>query len=288
MEYEDRITIWAPEGLALEYTLAGLGSRFLAGLVDLALRVIVLGAVLAILEIAGAPSTVVLIVFIVGAFLALFAYDIAFEVWADGRTPGKRWNGLRVLMADGQPVTFGPSAVRNLLRIIDIWATAMTVGAISILVTKRNQRLGDLAGGTIVVRERRAGTVRFSRNASDPTTALVAAAAPGALGAPGVRAPSPPPALPALRRARGPRRSRRARRDRRHRDHRAELSAVRDFLARRERLSREARIRVAGTLASTLSPKVGGLPPHGLGPEPLLETIAAAKAASGYGSGSRP
>lgn len=260
MEYEDRITIWAPEGLALEYTLAGLGSRFLAGLVDLALRVIVLGAVLAILELAGAPSTIVLIVFVLGAFLALFAYDIAFEVWAAGRTPGKRWNGLRVLMADGQPVTFGPSAVRNLLRIIDIWATAMTVGAISIIVTRRNQRLGDLAGGTIVVRERRAAAVRFNRNASGAaastatTTASATTAAPVGIDVTAITA--------------------------------SELSAVRDFLARRERLSKEARVRVAGTLASTLSAKVGGLPPHGLAPEPLLETIAAAKAAGGYGSGS--
>ena len=135
MEYEDRITIWAPEGLALDYTLAGLGSRFLADLVDVAIRVIVLGAVIAILEVAGAPSTVVLIVFVVGAFLALFGYDIAFEVWAAGRTPGKRWNGLRVLMANGQSVTFSASAVRNLMRVIDIWATAMVVGSVSIIVT---------------------------------------------------------------------------------------------------------------------------------------------------------
>ena len=67
----------------------------------------------------------------------------------------------------------------------------------------------------------------------------------------------------------------------------SELSAVRDFLSRRDRLSREARGRVADTLATTLSPKVGGLPPGRMSAERLLETIAAAKAASGYGSASR-
>ena len=256
MEYEDRITILAPEGLALEYTLAGLGSRFLADLVDVALRVIVLGAILAILTIAGVSQTIRLIVFIVGAFLALFAYNVAFEVWAAGRTPGSRWNGLRVLMADGQPVTFGPSAVRNLMRIIDIWATAMIVGSVSIIVTKRNQRLGDLAAGTIVVRERRANAIRFGE-----TKASAAASSRTDPPEPAIAVGIDVTAITA-----------------------AELSAIRDFLARRDRLSRDARARVAGTLASTLGAKVGGLPPRALAPEQLLETIAAAKADSGYGS----
>ena len=256
MEYEDRITILAPEGLELEYTLAGLGSRFLADLVDVVIRVLVLGAILAILTIAGVSQTVRLIVFIVGAFLALFAYNVAFEVWSAGRTPGSRWNGLRVLMADGQPVTFGPSAVRNLMRIIDIWATAMIVGSVSIIVTKRNQRLGDLAGGTIVVRERRANTIRLGQ-----AKARSSAPSPAASPAPAIPVGIDVTAITA-----------------------AELSAIRDFLARRDRLSRDARARVADTLASTLGAKVGGLPPRGLAPEQLLETIAAAKGASGYGS----
>jgi uncharacterized RDD family membrane protein YckC len=262
MEYEDRITIWAPEGLALNYTLAGLGSRFLADLVDVAIRVIVLGAVIALLELAGAPSTLVLIVLTVGGFLALFAYDIAFEVWAAGRTPGKRWNGLRVLMASGQPVTFGPSAVRNLMRVIDIWATAMVVGTVSIVLTPRNQRLGDLAGGTIVVRERRAGAIRLGRT----TPAASAPTAPSS-GSAGDR-PAVPTGIDVTAITT------------------SELSAVRDFLSRRDRLSRDARARVAGTLATTLSPKVGGLPPGRISAEHLLETIAAAKAASGYRSAS--
>ena len=269
MEYEDRITIWAPEGLALDYTLAGLGSRFLANLVDVAIRVIVLGAVIAILEVAGAPPTLVLIVFVIGAFLALFAYDIAFEVWAAGRTPGKRWNGLRVLMANGQPVTFSASAVRNLMRVIDIWATAMVAGSVSIIVTPRNQRLGDLAGGTIVVRERRAEAIRFGRTAqsSAASRSAITAAPPTA------DRPTERPAVPAGLDVTAITAS--------------ELSAVRDFLSRRDRLSREARARVADTLAATLSPKVGGLPPGRISAERLLETIAAAKAASGYGSASR-
>lgn len=246
MEYEDRITIWAPEGLALEYTLAGLGSRFIAELADVLLRLIVLGALIGLLAIIGVSGTALVIVAIVGGFLALFAYDIAFEVWGGGRTPGKRWNGLRVLMASGQPVSFGASATRNVFRIIDIWATAMIAGTVSIVLTKRGQRLGDLAGGTIVVRERR--TPRSTT--------------PG----PGPEAIAPQEAIDVT--AVGP----------------TELAAIRDFLSRRQRLTPDARRRVAGALADGVLRQVGGLPPGGYSPERLLEVIAATKAAPRYGS----
>lgn len=239
MEYEDRITIWAPEGLQLDYALAGLGSRFIAAAFDAALRVIVVAAAVGVAAAAGAGSTFLLIVLIVGSFLSLFVYNIAFEVWGGGRTPGKRWSGLRVLMADGQPVSFAASAIRNLLRIIDEWATALLAGSISILVTKRNQRLGDLAAGTIVVRERRATS---------------GAAAPEALHnlRPGIDVTAVSS---------------------------SDLAAIREFLGRRERLTRDSRARVARALVSGIAPKVGGLTPGELSDEQLLETVAAAKAA---------
>jgi uncharacterized RDD family membrane protein YckC len=254
VEYEDRITIWAPEGLALEYTLAGLGSRFIAELVDVGLRVLVLGAVIGVLAAAGARGTALIIVLIVGAFLALFAYDIAFEMWAAGRTPGKRWNGLRVLMASGQPVTFGASAVRNVMRIIDMWGTAMLAGTVSIVLTKRGQRLGDLAGGTIVVRERRASE-RRARGAAPEPAVRVPIAGQDDVDVTAVSA--------------------------------AELSAIRDFLGRRQQLTPAARARVAAALADGVRGKVGGLPPGGYTPEELLQVIVAAKGSSGPEAGPR-
>lgn len=241
MEYEDRITIPTPEGIELEYTLAGLGSRFIAELVDTLLRLVVLGALLGVLVAIGG-GTLAAIGLIVATFLAVFAYDITFEVWAAGRTPGKRWNGLRVVMSTGQPVSFGPSAVRNLLRIVDMWGTALVAGIIAITVTKRNQRLGDLAAGTIVVRERR---THLATEISEPQE---------------VDAGVDVTAVTA-----------------------SELAAVRNFLARRKSLTPQARARVSQALAAKLATKVGGLPPGDLPPERVLETIAAAKAASQYG-----
>ncbi len=239
MEYEDKIRIATPEGIELEYTLAGLGSRFGAALIDLIIRLFLLGALYGLLA-AVAPNTVGAIIFLIAIFFAIFGYDIAFEVWGGGRTPGKRWSGLRVVMITGQPVGFAASAVRNLMRIIDIYATVFIAGTVSILTTKRNQRLGDLAGHTIVLRERH--------------TRLKGVAAPDS-----VAVPAHGLDVTAITAS--------------------ELAAVREFLSRRDRLAREARDRVGTALANGLRRKVGGLPPGELPPERLLEMIAAAKAA---------
>jgi len=238
VEYEDRITISAPEGIELEYTLAGLGSRFMAAFVDTVLRIVVLAAVIGLLAALGAGQTLLGLALIVGLFLALFAYDVAFEVWAAGRTPGKRWNGLRVLMATGQPVSVAPSAVRNLMRIVDVWGTALIAGVVSVLVTKRNQRLGDLAAGTIVVRERRDQGVMASLSTPFAAQTGIDVTAVSA----------------------------------------AELAAIRDFLARRDRLTAVSRARVSRVLADGIAPRVGGLAPGGVPPEELLEMVLAAKA----------
>lgn len=239
MEYEDAITIPTPEGLELQYPLAGGGSRFAAELIDVLLRLVALGVLFGVLAALGAGSGAT-IVLIVASFLAWFAYDIVFEVWGAGRTPAKRWSGLRVVMAGGQPVGVGSSAVRTLLRLIDQWLTLGIVGMVAIQFTSRNQRLGDLAAGTIVVRE------RTSPAAQSPPVEL-----PPALADVDITAITAP-----------------------------ELAAVRDFLARRESLTKDARPRVAQALSERLADKVGGLPPGGLPPERLLETIVAAKSRS--------
>ena len=77
-----------------------------------------------------------------------------FEVLGGGRTPGKRWTGLRVVRSGGRRSRFTRSAMRNILRLIDILPGFYGVGMAVIFVTPHNQRLGDLAAGTLVVRDR--------------------------------------------------------------------------------------------------------------------------------------
>jgi uncharacterized RDD family membrane protein YckC len=159
VQYEDRIAIGTPEGVELELVLAGLGSRFVATLLDLLIKagaVILFVILLLIVNAAGgASSTVIAVTAILVAFSALFVYDVLFEVWGGGRTPGKRATGLRVIRDGGSPVNLTASLVRNILRLIDFLPSAYLVGIICITVTSTNKRLGDLVAGTIVVRERR-------------------------------------------------------------------------------------------------------------------------------------
>jgi uncharacterized RDD family membrane protein YckC len=150
VEYEDRLTIETPEGVDLDLLLAGYGSRFSAQLIDGAIKAVLIGALYVTLGLAGGFGTAL---FFVAFFAVYIGYDIAFETLAAGRTPGKRWSGMRVVREGGGAVTFIHSAIRNILRLIDGVGTGYAVGTISILVSKHNQRLGDMAGGTLVVRD---------------------------------------------------------------------------------------------------------------------------------------
>lgn len=170
MELEDRIIVTAPEGIELQLTLAGAGSRFIAGAIDLCLQlVLIVLAALVLFGLVGGGLARDLFAF--AAFAAVFLYDILFETLASGRTPGKRLSHLRVVRTQGAPVDLPASAIRTLLRLIDALPTVYLVGLLSILVTARNQRLGDLAAGTLVIRD-----------AAAPSTPSSATALPDAAG----------------------------------------------------------------------------------------------------------
>src|SRR3712207_5180850 len=116
MEYQDRLTITTPEGVELDLELAGLGSRFTAQAIDLLIKgVSILLTVLALssLDLTGYA------IMIPATALIFYAYDVVFETFANGRTPGKRALRLRVLRAEGEPVDFMSSAIRNVLRLVD-------------------------------------------------------------------------------------------------------------------------------------------------------------------------
>lgn len=250
MEYEDRITIATPEGVDLQLTLAGVGSRFTSALVDLAIQLALVIA-FALVFFVGLDSIVGGggfggAVFGVLSFLLFAGYDIVFEVFASGRTPGKRLNGLRVVRSDGSPVGFLTSAVRNVLRLIDILPTMYLVGIVSILATRRNQRLGDLAAGTLVVRERLGAGPAGWR--PDALAAPVAEPAWASWDVSGITSD--------------------------------EVVTVRRFLDRRHELTYEARSRLGDELADALRPRVPGLPEAVRG-ESFLEQLVAAKHARG-------
>lgn len=160
MQLDDRLTIETPEGVDLEVTLAGLGSRAGAAFLDGLILLVVLVAVMlgtAFLGFADTSEDVAALILGVGALVAtvaLFGYFLLFETLNSGRTPGKAALGIRVIKVDGTPLGFGAVSIRTLLRIVDFLPTAYAVGMISLLTSSRNQRIGDLAAGTVVVRDR--------------------------------------------------------------------------------------------------------------------------------------
>jgi uncharacterized RDD family membrane protein YckC len=188
------LVVTTPERVAFRFETAGLGSRFTAQLVDLLVLAAMMAALglvaFGIATLTGATTTATLVLVVVG-FLLFWAYWIVPEALWSGRTLGKRLLRLRVVDARGGPLTVGQAIVRNLLRIVDFLPSSYAVGAVVMFASPRNQRLGDLVAGTVVVRERMA--VRLGDLAGEPATA-----AEGGAPAAGVR---PPPRLePRLRR----------------------------------------------------------------------------------------
>jgi uncharacterized RDD family membrane protein YckC len=241
-DYEDRLTITTPEGVDLSLTLAGVGSRFIAATVDLVVEAIVLIALALLIFLTngfGAGAEAAAAIYAVVFFLVFWGYDVAFEVLSSGRTPGKRWNGLRVVRTEGQAIGFLASAARNLLRLVDFLPSFYLIGIISILATGKNQRLGDIVAGTVVVRERRGSTV-------SPSTApaLHAWTPAGTWDVSTITA--------------------------------EEVAAVRTFLERRSTIDPAARSEIAATIAGRLRPKVAGVPDN-VSSEAFLEQIALAK-----------
>lgn len=157
MQYEERTRIATPEGVELELLLAGLASRFMAEVVDSILIGLLLGGLVAVAALAGGAAGLAILAVVGGGFMLIaVVFHVAFEVLAGGRTPGKRMCGLRVVLDGGGAVGVRTSAVRNLVRLIEGPPLFYVPAIVAILATRRNQRLGDLAAGTLVVREARA------------------------------------------------------------------------------------------------------------------------------------
>jgi len=158
---DDQVTIETPEHIEVHYELAGIGSRALAGLFDFMLQAIItvlivmalvwLGAVLKLQDFLGVVGAI-----IIGStgFLAFTVYYVIAEMLTGGQSPGKRMAGLRVVGIDGRPLTFLQSALRNIIRAVDMIPFFYTVGLIAVFASRRAQRLGDMVAGTMVVKER--------------------------------------------------------------------------------------------------------------------------------------
>lgn len=161
---DETLHIDTPENIVFDYQVAGLGSRFMAAVVDTILLVLTLLlvnlALWAILDSLGvslfdtengwafALTTLV-------QFAIFWGFYILFETAWNGQTPGKRWMNLRVIRSDGTPVTLTEVVIRNIIRFVDFLPANYAVGVTAAFIDGQSRRLGDMAAGTLVVIDRR-------------------------------------------------------------------------------------------------------------------------------------
>ncbi len=161
------------ESVAFEYELAGLGSRFVAVVADLAIQILATILVALLLFWIGSAiprlgafatslgQNVIYALLIAATFVIFFGYFIIIEWRWNGSTPGKRLVGIRVVRDGGFPIDFTASIVRNVVRMLEFGFGFYLLSAVSTLLSPSNRRLGDFAAGTIVVRD--GGYVRAPR-----------------------------------------------------------------------------------------------------------------------------
>jgi uncharacterized RDD family membrane protein YckC len=178
-QLSEEYTIDTPENVSFGYEVAGIGSRFIAALIDNIILLILLIAlnvavIVAIAALNGDSSSIdqglesadenwiaglVIALYALLNFLIWWGYYMIFEwVW-HGQTIGKRAVRIRIVRLDGAPVTFVPVAVRNLVRIVDFLPAFYAVGVVTMFCNRQSRRLGDFAAGTLAIKDQGALTL---------------------------------------------------------------------------------------------------------------------------------
>lgn len=233
--------IVTPDAVVLELETAGLASRVVAGLLDLAIQIGALVAAAIVIGIVALGvgtdaesfyTTAYAIVFTA----VLFGYPVLCETMWRGRTVGKRWLGLRAVTLDGAPITARHAVLRMMGGLVDrLLPPGGITGALFVLGTRRHQRVGDLIAGTIVVRD------------PERTALPVAVWFPVPPGHEAYAATIDPTAMTV-----------------------EQYTVVRAFLLRARTLSAEARWGVADDLAGRLADALHHVRPPGIHPEAFL------------------
>jgi len=175
MRFFNRISLSTPESVELEFTLAGIGNRALALIIDYNILAIILlvfwgawllfffGLMSYLERLEGDYSQVpywLLGIALLASFVIYNGYFVYFEVLQQGQSPGKRIAKIRVIRDDGRPVGMSQAVIRSLLRAID---DILFIGVFFILFGKQEKRIGDWAAGTLVIQEQVGESTRDRR-----------------------------------------------------------------------------------------------------------------------------
>lgn len=158
----DALQIESITGVDLELPIAGPGGRSYAFVIDwhirllLALAWYVVGTLLffgglAAVDAGSAGFTRYLFAVVLPASAVYFLYHPVLEIAMQGRTPGKRMAGVRIVTQTGEVPGIGAILIRNVLRIVDSLPALYVVGLVATLLTDQSVRIGDMAAGTLLV-----------------------------------------------------------------------------------------------------------------------------------------
>ena len=236
---DDVATVETPEQIELALPLAGVGSRALAFILDFLIQLIPIIIAMVVVVVTNSitvisktekgevvqdirPSVMAAAVFSVIVFVTNFLYFTFFDLVSRGQSPGKRALKLRVVRDGGLAIDARSSLIRNLVRTVDMLPGFYVLGLISIFLSREHKRIGDLAAGTLVIRDRPEAVGDLSEIVSMRPGALAQASA-----GPGSTLSGPDRAL------------------------------LHDYLERRDKLPEEARYRVARQIADKLAARYG-------------------------------
>lgn len=241
--------------------LAGIGSRFIAVLIDtllwfaglfvLVLLFSLLAPAIAAFNKISAQWALAVVIFLV--FLFNWGYFTLFEAFWNGRTPGKKIAKIRVIQRSGRPIGVFESMARNFIRYIDQVPFCYAVGVIAMFATKQHQRLGDLAAGTLVVQDREQEAPLWGESGSRTFTAasFTPREAPGE---PHMRVTLPAASVAKLSAT--------------------DLEVLEGFFARRLDMPLDVRRKLAERIAASIVAKSSLEQPEGISTETFLEAAA--------------
>ena len=212
----DDYRLHTPEQVDISYTIAGLGYRFMALLIDMILQILILMLLSASLGFSGLWGNGAMRDFNLALFIVVFAivfqgYFFIFELLLKGKTPGKALMKIRVVRMDGRAADISGIIIRNLVRLVDFLPAFYAVGVISMFINKDSRRLGDLVAGTMVIVERKQASLNMILAEQDAVVNMALS--------------------------------------------NQEYAVIRDFLARQEKLTAKARTHLAEAIAAPLFDK---------------------------------
>ncbi len=147
------LRIRTPEGVVFSQTLASPIVRFCAWVVDSAAITTLTATIAKVILLFGLLSLdIAFALYVVLYFTISIGYGLILEWHFRGQTFGKKLFRLRVVDAEGLKLKFHQIVIRNLLRFVDTLPLLYLVGGSACWISRKNQRLGDIAANTVVIR----------------------------------------------------------------------------------------------------------------------------------------